>query len=141
MRKSRPRYARRTRRLDASVRVVFMLKAPKDAAAFDEHYFGTQMPPARLLPGLRKYEIDQGSNAMPFGRTGLHPVATFHCDDAEGPMWLSPARRGWPRRRIDGFSTTMATRLCFLLKTMKCKVRVASGSTSNPAGLANHLVS
>ena len=32
-------------------RVVMMYRTPKDAAAFDPHYFETHVPWRRLLPG------------------------------------------------------------------------------------------
>ena len=41
-------------------RLMVMYKTPKDAAAFDKHYFGTHIPIAKKIPGLRKYEISKG---------------------------------------------------------------------------------
>ncbi|HUB82927.1 MAG TPA: EthD family reductase [Bryobacteraceae bacterium] len=60
-------------------RVVMMYRTPKDTAAFDAHYFDTHVPLAKLLPGLRKYEIVQGG----FDNPDLHLMATFHFDDAD----------------------------------------------------------
>ncbi|MGH6973834.1 MAG: EthD family reductase, partial [Stellaceae bacterium] len=36
--------------------MVVIYKTPKDKAAFDRHYFGTHVPLAKKIPGLRKYE-------------------------------------------------------------------------------------
>jgi len=60
-------------------RVVMMYRIPKDTAAFDTHYFETHVPLAKLLPGLRKYEIVQG----PLENPEFHLLATFHFDDAD----------------------------------------------------------
>ena len=60
--------------------VVMMYRTPKDAAAFDLHYFETHVPLAKLLPGLRKYEIIQGERALE--SPDYHLKATLHLDDA-----------------------------------------------------------
>jgi uncharacterized protein (TIGR02118 family) len=66
---------------DAMARLVVIYKTPKDAAAFDKHYFGTHIPLAKKIPGLRKYEVSQGPVATPSGPSGFHLVATLHFDD------------------------------------------------------------
>jgi uncharacterized protein (TIGR02118 family) len=62
-------------------RLVVIYKTPKDAAAFDKHYFGTHVPIAKKIPGLRKYEVSQGPVAAPDGSSGFHLVATLHFDN------------------------------------------------------------
>ena len=62
-------------------RLVVIYKTPKDAAAFDKHYFGTHVPLAKKIPGLRKYEVSHGPVATPAGPSGFHLVATLHFDD------------------------------------------------------------
>ena len=62
-------------------RLVVLYKTPKDAAAFDKHYFETHIPLAKRIPGLRKYEISQGPVMTPAGPSGVHLVATLHFDD------------------------------------------------------------
>jgi uncharacterized protein (TIGR02118 family) len=62
-------------------RLVVLYKTPKDAAAFDKHYFITHIPIAKKIPGLRKYEISQGPVGAPGGPSGFHLVATLHFDD------------------------------------------------------------
>jgi len=64
-------------------RLVVMYKRPKDAAAFDKHYFDTHVPIAKKIPGLRKYEISQGPVVTPLGPSGFHLIATLHFDDME----------------------------------------------------------
>ena len=61
--------------------VVVMYKTPKDAAAFDKHYFETHIPIAKKIPGLRKYEVSQGPVATPVGPSGFHLIATLYFDN------------------------------------------------------------
>ena len=60
--------------------LVVMYKTPKDAAAFNKHYFETHAPLAKKIPGLRKYEVSQGPVATPAGPSPFHLVATLHFD-------------------------------------------------------------
>ena len=62
-------------------RLMVMYKNPKDAAAFDKHYFGTHIPIAKKIPGLRKYEISNGPVVTPAGPSGFHLIATLHFDN------------------------------------------------------------
>jgi uncharacterized protein (TIGR02118 family) len=62
-------------------RLVVLYKTPKDAAAFDKHYFETHVPIAKRIPGLRKYEVSIGRVASPAGASGYHLVATLHFDN------------------------------------------------------------
>ena len=60
--------------------LVVMYKTPKDAAAFEKHYFEKHIPVAKRIPGLRKYEVSQGPVATPAGPSGYHLVALLHFD-------------------------------------------------------------
>ena len=62
-------------------RLVVIYKTPKDAAAFDKHYYVTHIPIAKKIPGLRKYEVSQGPIVTPAGPSDFHLVATLHFDD------------------------------------------------------------
>jgi uncharacterized protein (TIGR02118 family) len=62
-------------------RMVVLYKTPKDAAAFNKHYFETHVPLAKKLPGLRKYEVSQGPVLTPAGASSFHFAATLHFDD------------------------------------------------------------
>ena len=74
------------------VQLVVMYKTPTDAAAFDDYYFKNHIPLAKTLPGLRKYEVNQGVIATPAGPSGLHLIAILHFDDmaAIGAAFASP---------------------------------------------------
>ena len=60
--------------------LVVLYKTPKDAAAFDKHYFEKHIPIAKKIPGLRKYEVNQGPVASPAGPSGIHLVAILTFD-------------------------------------------------------------
>ncbi|MEI9971456.1 MAG: EthD family reductase [Ignavibacteriota bacterium] len=73
-------------------RVVMAYRTPKDMVAFDEHYFGTHVPLAQLLPGLRKYEVVQGPGAIE--NSDFHVVETFHFDDVGSAEWALASPEG-----------------------------------------------
>jgi uncharacterized protein (TIGR02118 family) len=61
-------------------RMLVIYKTPRDAAAFDKHYFEVHIPLAKKLPGLRKYEVSRGAiNALAGG--AAYMVAELHFDD------------------------------------------------------------
>ena len=62
-------------------RLVVMYKTPRDTAAFDRYYFDKHVPLAKKIPGLRKYEVNNGPVATPAGPSGIHLVAILHFDD------------------------------------------------------------
>jgi uncharacterized protein (TIGR02118 family) len=63
-------------------RLLAMYRTPKDAAAFNKHYFERHVPIAKKVPGLRQYEVSQGPIATPAGdHSGFHLIATLHFDD------------------------------------------------------------
>ena len=61
--------------------VVVTYKTPKDAAAFDKHYFEIHVPLAKKIPGLKKFEVSQGTVGTPAGPSGFHLVATLYFDN------------------------------------------------------------
>ncbi len=62
-------------------RLMAIYKTPKDTAAFDKYYFETHVPIAKELPGLKKFEVNQGPVASPAGDSGIHRIAILHFDD------------------------------------------------------------
>ena len=62
-------------------RLLVLYKTPKDTAAFDKYYFETHVPIAKKLPGLKKYEVNQGGVGSPAGDPGIHRIAILHFDD------------------------------------------------------------
>lgn len=65
---------------------------PKDAAAFDAHYFGTHVPLAKTIPGLRSYEVTRGDVMGMAGKHAVYLVATLEFDSmaAIGAAMASP---------------------------------------------------
>ncbi len=61
--------------------LAVMYKTPRDAAAFDKHYFDKHVPLAKKIPGLRKYEVSRGAVAMPAGPSNYQLAALLHYDD------------------------------------------------------------
>jgi uncharacterized protein (TIGR02118 family) len=62
-------------------RVLVMYRTPNDKAAFDKYYFETHVPIAKKLPGLKKFEVNQGAAGSPAGDSGIHRIAILHFDD------------------------------------------------------------
>jgi uncharacterized protein (TIGR02118 family) len=62
-------------------RLVVLYGAPKDAAAFDAHYFEKHAPLAKTIPGLRRYDVSRGPVGTPGGPAPYHLVATLTFDD------------------------------------------------------------
>ncbi|TPJ41593.1 EthD family reductase [Mesorhizobium sp. B2-7-1] len=63
--------------------MVVIYKQPVDAQAFDKHYFETHIPLAKKIPGLRKYEVSQGTVTVLAGPSDVYLVGTLHFDDLE----------------------------------------------------------
>jgi uncharacterized protein (TIGR02118 family) len=62
-------------------RLLVMYKTPRDAVAFNKHYFEKHVPIAKKIPGVRKYEVSQGPVVSPMGGSNYHLVAILHFDD------------------------------------------------------------
>lgn len=61
-------------------KVIAMYKTPADAAAFDRYYFGTHVPIAKRIPGLRHYEVTSGPVHSYDGVAPYHLIATLTFD-------------------------------------------------------------
>lgn len=60
-------------------KILVLYKQPADAAAFDAHYFGTHIPLARKIPGLRSLTV----NAAPpraFAGSAPYVIAELEFD-------------------------------------------------------------
>jgi uncharacterized protein (TIGR02118 family) len=60
--------------------LIVIYKTPKDAAAFDKHYADIHIPLAKKIPGLRKYQITNGSVGSPAGPSDAYLIATLSFD-------------------------------------------------------------
>jgi uncharacterized protein (TIGR02118 family) len=61
--------------------MLVIYKTPKDAQAFDRHYFETHVPLAKQLPGLQKYEISTGPVITLLGPDDVYLVGMVHFED------------------------------------------------------------
>jgi uncharacterized protein (TIGR02118 family) len=61
--------------------LVAMYKTPREAAAFDKHYFEKHVPLAKKISGVRKYEVSRGPVGTPAGPSPYHLVAILKFDD------------------------------------------------------------
>ena len=53
---------------------------PQDPVAFDAYYFGTHVPLAKKIPGLRSYEVTRGDVLGMAGKHAVYLVATLEFD-------------------------------------------------------------
>jgi uncharacterized protein (TIGR02118 family) len=60
--------------------VLALYMKPEDPVAFDAYYYGTHVPLAKTLPGLRRYDVSTGPVAAGAGESVLYMVATLHFD-------------------------------------------------------------
>jgi uncharacterized protein (TIGR02118 family) len=64
-------------------KMVVIYKMPKDAAAFNRHYFDVHVPLAKQLPGLKRYCVSRGPIAGRFIGGAPHMVATLSFDSID----------------------------------------------------------
>ena len=62
-------------------RMVVIYRTPKNVEAFDRHYFEVHVPLAKKIPGVRKYEVNDGPIATPLGASNVHRIGTLYFDD------------------------------------------------------------
>ncbi|GMB80276.1 EthD family reductase [Shinella zoogloeoides] len=63
--------------------LVAIYKTPADVDAFEKHYFGTHIPLAKTMPGLRKYEVSHGPVSALAGPNDVYLVGAVYFDDLE----------------------------------------------------------
>jgi uncharacterized protein (TIGR02118 family) len=61
-------------------KLIALYKQPEDPARFDAYYYGTHVPLAKTVPGLKRYEVSTGPVATPQGASGYHLVAILSFD-------------------------------------------------------------
>ncbi len=65
---------------DTMAKLIAMYRTPADPAAFDAYYFGTHVPIAKKIPGLRSYEVNRGGVGTPAGVSDFYLVAILSFD-------------------------------------------------------------
>src|SRR4030088_2787669 len=61
-------------------KVIALYKKPADTAAFDDHYWSKHMPLAKMMPGLRRYEVSVGPIGTAAGESGLYMLGILTFD-------------------------------------------------------------
>ena len=56
-------------------KLVALYRKPADENAFNTHYFSIQVPLAKKIPGLRRYEVSTGPVSTPEGDSPYHLAA------------------------------------------------------------------
>ena len=69
-----------------------LYQQPRDAAAFDDHFFNKHVPLAKQIPGLLGYEVTQGDVMGMAGTHAVYLVATLEFESmaAIGAAMASP---------------------------------------------------
>jgi uncharacterized protein (TIGR02118 family) len=65
------------------VQMTVIYKIPEDVDFFEKHYFEIHIPLAKKLPGLIKYEINDGQIMSTTGHTETHRIANLYFNSME----------------------------------------------------------
>lgn len=63
-------------------KMTVIYNTPKDIATFEKHYFEVHIPLAKKLPGLIKYEINNGAISSTTGHTSYR-IANLYFESME----------------------------------------------------------
>lgn len=67
-------------------KMTVIYKTPKDKVFFERHYFEVHVPLAKQLPGLIKYEINDGPVISLTGHSEVYRVANLYFNSLEAMM-------------------------------------------------------
>lgn len=63
--------------------MTVIYKTPKDIESFERHYFEVHIPLAKQLPGLIRYEINDGAIVSTTGHSQPHRIANLYFDSMD----------------------------------------------------------
>jgi uncharacterized protein (TIGR02118 family) len=66
-----------------AAQLLALYGAPTDPAAFEAHYFGTHVPLAKKMPGLRSYTVNKGALSAGDGKPPYFLLAILEFDSME----------------------------------------------------------
>lgn len=66
--------------------MTVIYKTPKDIDSFERHYFDVHVPLAKQLPGLIKYEINDGPITSTTGHSDTYRIANMYFDSFAAMM-------------------------------------------------------
>jgi uncharacterized protein (TIGR02118 family) len=75
-------------------RMTVIYKTPKDKDAFDKHYYQIHLPLARKLPGLRRYEVNDGSIISANGHSDIYLIANLYFDSLDAIKMAFASQQG-----------------------------------------------
>ena len=64
-------------------KMTVIYKTPEDIEFFERHYFEVHIPLAKQLPGLIKYEINEGPIVSPTGHNDTFRIANLYFESLE----------------------------------------------------------
>jgi uncharacterized protein (TIGR02118 family) len=67
-------------------KMTVIYKTPKDKEFFEKHYFEVHIPLAKQLPGLIKYEINDGAIISTTGQPEPYRIANLYFESLEAMM-------------------------------------------------------
>lgn len=67
-------------------KMTVIYKQPKDKEFFERHYFNVHVPLAMQLPGLIKYEINDGPIVSLTGHSETYRIANLYFESMEAMM-------------------------------------------------------
>jgi uncharacterized protein (TIGR02118 family) len=67
-------------------KMTAIYKIPKDIEFFEKHYFEVHIPLAKQLPGLIKYEINDGKIVSTTGHSETYRIANLYFESMEAMM-------------------------------------------------------
>ena len=67
-------------------KMTVIYKTPKDKEFFERHYFDVHVPLAKQLPGLIRYEINDGPIASTTGHSDIYRLANLYFESMDSMM-------------------------------------------------------
>jgi uncharacterized protein (TIGR02118 family) len=79
-------YLQQFKQIIIMAKMTVIYTTPKDKDFFERHYFEVHVPLAKQLPGLIKYEINEGPIISLTGHSDVYRVANLYFDSLEVMM-------------------------------------------------------
>lgn len=66
--------------------MTVIYRTPKDVASFEKHYFEVHIPLAKQLPGLIRYEINDGPINSTTGHSDTYRIANLYFESLDAML-------------------------------------------------------
>jgi uncharacterized protein (TIGR02118 family) len=67
-------------------KLTVLYEGPADPAAFDAHYFGTHVPLAEAMPGIRRFEVSKTTGTLDGSAPPYYLQAELYFDSSDALM-------------------------------------------------------